>query len=177
MEFILENFMYEVTKIFLLPVLALIVLFFVYSLFQLGMFMVEIYQRRKNSKNYETVIENKTIVVMQGYTIFAFSSKNCIFSTEKLELFAYEQLEKITITTKLTPMLGLVATMIPMGPALKSLADGNVQGMSENIAIAFSAVVVALISASISYVIYSVRKRWYAKEILDIAGIKNEASI
>jgi len=74
-------------------------------------------------------------------------------------------------------LLGLVATMIPMGPALKSLADGNVQGVSENLAIAFSAVVVALISASISYVIYSVRKRWYAKEILDIVEIKNETPI
>jgi biopolymer transport protein ExbB/TolQ len=57
------------------------------------------------------------------------------------------------------------------------LADGNVQGVSENLAIAFSAVVVALISASISYVIYSVRKRWYAKEILDIVEIKNETPI
>ncbi len=177
MEFILENFMYEATKIFLLPVLVLIVSFFTYSLFQLGVFMMEIYQRRKYSKNYEEGLKTKIFTTIKGYAISSFSYKNSMYDSDKLELFAYEQLEKIAITTKLTPMLGLVATMIPMGPALKSLADGNVQGVSENLAIAFSAVVVALISASISYVIYSVRKRWYAKEILDIVEIKNETPI
>jgi len=46
-----------------------------------------------------------------------------------------------------TPMLGLVATMIPMGPALKSLSDGNLADVSNNLTIAFSAVILALIAA------------------------------
>jgi biopolymer transport protein ExbB/TolQ len=58
-------------------------------------------------------------------------------------------------------MLGLVGTMIPMGPALKSLADGN-------LTVAFSVVIIALIAASLIYWIANVRRRWVAEEMLEI---------
>ena len=74
-------------------------------------------------------------------------------------------------------MLGLVATMIPMGPALKALSNGNIQGISENLIIAFAAVIFALVTASITYWITTVRRGWYAheiKDILELSKVKNE---
>jgi biopolymer transport protein ExbB/TolQ len=62
-------------------------------------------------------------------------------------------------------MLGLVATMIPMGPALKGLSDGNLAQVSDNLTVAFSAVILALIAAAITYWIVSVRRRWLAEEL------------
>ena len=35
------------------------------------------------------------------------------------------------------PMLGLVATMIPMGPALLALTESDAKGIGENLVIAF----------------------------------------
>lgn len=65
-------------------------------------------------------------------------------------------------------MLGLVGTMIPIGPALKSLADGNLAKVSGNLTVAFSIVIIALIAASLTYWIANVRRRWLAEEMLEI---------
>jgi biopolymer transport protein ExbB/TolQ len=62
-------------------------------------------------------------------------------------------------------MLGLVATMIPMGPALKGLSDGNLAQVSDSLTVAFSAVILSLIAAAITYWIVSVRRRWLAEEL------------
>jgi biopolymer transport protein ExbB/TolQ len=61
-------------------------------------------------------------------------------------------------------MLGLVATMIPMGPALVAVTSGNARGVSQNLVVAFSAVIIALLSASITFVVLSVRRRWLLTE-------------
>ena len=53
-----------------------------------------------------------------------------------------------------------------MGPALKSLADGNLAKVSGNLTVAFSAVILALLAASITYWVSNVRKRWLAEELV-----------
>jgi biopolymer transport protein ExbB/TolQ len=47
-------------------------------------------------------------------------------------------------------MLGLAATMIPMGPALKALGDGELGDVSRSLMVAFSAVILALIAAALA---------------------------
>jgi len=65
-------------------------------------------------------------------------------------------------------MLGLVATMIPLGPALVAVASGQSQGVAQSLAPAFAAVIIALVSASITFVIYSVRRRWLLAELVTV---------
>jgi biopolymer transport protein ExbB/TolQ len=72
-------------------------------------------------------------------------------------------------------MLGLVATMIPMGPALKGLSDGNLAQVSQNLMVAFSAVILALIAASITFWVVNVRRRWLAEEIVAIQQLRKAA--
>jgi len=146
--------MYEVSSVFLLPVLFLILALFFYSIFQIGVFAVQVFERRKNSASKEN-----------GYIVFDYAVKNNITNSDDLEVFAFSKLEATTIVTRVAPMLGLVATMIPMGPALKALSSGNIQGVSDNLIVAFSAVILSLLTASITYWITTVRKRWYASEI------------
>ena len=45
---------------------------------------------------------------------------------------------------RLGPMLGLMGTLIPMGPALVGLAAGDIVAMAENLQVAFSTTVVGL---------------------------------
>jgi len=151
---ILESLLYEVSNFFLTPVLLIIVVLFLYSIFQIGVFFTQIYIRVKNKKQKQ-----------KGYPIISYARSKNITHEDDLEVFAYKKLERTSIITRVAPMLGLVATMIPMGPALKALSSGNVQGISENLIIAFGAVIFALITASITFWITSVRKRWYATEI------------
>jgi len=173
MIMMLESFMYEVSNLFLPPVLILIVLLFVYAFFQIGVFLMEVIQRRSNLDTYKEYQRSSNPKVLKGYPIYSHFVNTSMRDPDALELEAYKKVEVIAIITRVAPMLGLVATMIPMGPALKSLSDGNVQGISENLMIAFAAVIFALITASITYWIVSKRKGWYATEIVDIMKREN----
>ena len=168
----LESFMYEVSNLFLIPVLILIVALFVYAFFQIGVFLMQSIQRKKNAMAYYKYSSETDLNELKGYPIYSHFLKNRLDDSDALELVAYKELETISIVTRVAPMLGLVATMIPMGPALKALSDGNVQGISENLMIAFASVIFSLITASITYWIVSKRKGWYASEIVDIVQRK-----
>ncbi len=168
----LEAIMYEVSNTFLTPVLLLIIALFLYSVLQIGIFFAQIYKRKKHMQNYNTYINEQIENRLNGYPIIKYLIKKGFSSMEDLEVFAHKKLENTSIVTRISPMLGLVATMIPMGPALKALSNGNIQGISENLIIAFAAVIFALITASITYWITTVRRRWYAHEIKDILEMR-----
>ena len=93
-------------------------------------------------------------------------------SQEQMELAVLKDLEGVRLCSRVAPMLGLIATMIPMGPALMAVASGESQGVAQSLAPAFASVIVALVSASITFVVYTVRRRWLMRElvmVLDIA--------
>ena len=65
-------------------------------------------------------------------------------------------------------MLGLMGTLIPMGPALAGLASGNIADMAYNMQIAFATTVVGCVTAGIALLISSVKKHWYTEEISNL---------
>lgn len=156
MSNLVETTMYQVSQLFLLPTLALIAILFLYAFWVLGEFAVLALRRRKGA----------------GRALVARFSAQPNLSADELDVLAHKALEAPRIASRVTPMLGLVATMIPMGPALKSLADGNLAEVSNNLTIAFSAVILALIAASITYWVVNVRRRWLAEEILEIEALR-----
>lgn len=87
-----------------------------------------------------------------------------------------QRLGKYTNMAKLGPVLGLVGTLIPMGPALQGLADGNIQQLAAQMQIAFTTTVVGLIIGAIGFVLYRVNKREAVEELalLDYALEKRE---
>ena len=81
----------------------------------------------------------------------------------------YERsLERSRFLAKVSPMLGLMGTLIPMGPALAGLASGNIANMAYNMQIAFATTVVGCVSAGIALLISSVKKHWYTEEISNL---------
>ena len=164
----LEQVMYTVSDMLLAPTLILIALLFVYSLVALGRFSALYFLRKKGAMVYQRNLSSRVREAAQGYLIHNYFIADPEASTDEMEVYALKRLENLRVVTRVAPMLGLIATMIPMGPALKSLADGNIQGISENLMIAFSAVILALVTASITYWPASVKKRWFAAELINI---------
>ncbi len=78
------------------------------------------------------------------------------------------ELERAKFMSKVAPMLGLMGTLIPMGPALGGLASGDISNMAYNMQIAFATTVVGCVAAGISLLIYSVKKHWYTEEISNL---------
>lgn len=84
------------------------------------------------------------------------------------ELFIMRRLEWLRIVSRSAPMLGLVATMIPMGPALLALGSNDGAAVGKNLVVAFSSVILALIAASITFFVYTIRRRWLIEELRTI---------
>lgn len=148
----IEALLGEVAGLFLLPVLVLIVLSLVYAFFALGAFLMEAGQRWRG--RYRS-----PLVVLAASPALA---------SDDLELWIMKRLEGLRIIARSTPMLGLVATMIPMGPALLALSRNDAGMMGEQMAVAFSAVILALIAASIAFAILTVRRRWLLEELRSV---------
>lgn len=159
MQQLVEMSMYQLGQIFLFPTLALVSLLFLYAFWLLGHFTLQAWQRRNGG----------------GRPLLARFREAPNLNGDELDVYAHTLLEAPRIASRVTPMLGLVATMIPMGPALKSLSDGNLAQVSENLMVAFSAVILALIAASITYWIVNVRRRWLAEELLEVEALRQRA--
>lgn len=172
----IENAMSTVSTLLMAPVLMIIVGLFFYSLYALGHFVSQHYVRKKHAIPYLRQVEEKKAQWTQGYPIHNYFTENPEASEDELEVFAIKNLEALRIVTRVAPMLGLIATMIPMGPALQALAEGNIQGISENLIIAFAAVIWGLVVSSLTFWPASVKKRWLAMEIINIRKIRAQDS-
>ena len=69
---------------------------------------------------------------------------------------------------KLAPMAGLLGTLIPLGPGIIALGQGDTVTLSQSMLTAFDTTVAGLIVAGICIVISTIRKRWYAEYMSDI---------
>lgn len=155
----LETSIYELTRLFLIPVMLLILASLAYACFALGTFSLEAWHR--HSGRYSSRLAS-------WYRKHGGTS-------DDLELRIMKQLEWLRITSRSAPMLGLVATMIPMGPALLALSRSDAQGIGENMVVAFSSVIIALVSASITFFILTIRRRWLLQELRNIERAKEQA--
>lgn len=146
----IETLLHELSRWFLMPVLALIVLLFIYALYATGGFCMEFLQRRRaaGARPLHRLRERQP---------------NCELAD--LELHIVRELEGLRLATRTAPLLGLVATMIPLGPALAGVADGQMQAVGQQVGVAFAAVIVALLAASTCYAILIVRRRWRLGEL------------
>ena len=150
----LESLMYSVSQLFLFPVLIAIAALFAHAFYALGAFAWQALQRHRGQA--------------AGFELRAAHQAQPALTVLDLEVLAARRLEFARIATRVAPMLGLVATMIPMGPALMALADGNLADVSRSLMVAFSAVILALLAAAISFSVVNVRKRWYAADLAAI---------
>ena len=90
---------------------------------------------------------------------------------EAEELKIAKSLEKTDIITRLGPTLGLMGTLIPMGPGLAALGAGDIQTLAQAIIVAFDTTVVGLAAGGISYVISKIRRRWYEEYLSNLEAL------
>jgi len=90
---------------------------------------------------------------------------------DNYEIKMLKRTEKTRIITTIGPMLGLMGTLIPLGPALIGLTSGNIEALATNLVIAFATTVVGLFSAGICFCLTTVRNRWYWQDMMDMDNI------
>lgn len=135
----IEVSLFEISRLLLWPILLLILGELAFAFLALGAFLVESWQRFCG--NYNSALMHYAIGI------------NAPLASDDLELWIMKRLEMLRIASRTAPMLGLVATMIPMGPALLALTKNDGAVVGENLVVAFSAVIL------------TVRRRWLLQEL------------
>jgi biopolymer transport protein ExbB/TolQ len=90
---------------------------------------------------------------------------------QQYEIRISELLDKTRVMIRIGPMLGLMGTLIPMGPALLALTKGDLTQMANCLIIAFGTTVSGLTVGVLAYVISVARERWYAQDMRDMEYI------
>lgn len=189
--------MHTISQSLLYPVLIVLAIFFIYSLITVGMMLAEYYKRRKLhldlknvaglilsltreniSNEITTVLNNvqiseshKQVLVAMSQTKNvdpAFRESLALKMMEDETIMVAKKLEKTDIIAKISPAVGLMGTLIPLGPGLTALGAGDIQLLADHLMTAFDAAVLGMAAAAIAFTISKIRRRWYEEDISNL---------
>ncbi len=191
----ISDILYWISTGLLVPVIVLLIFFFGRALLLIGGFFGQYMAIRRtaallgkeldglNRDNVATLSErlprkNPSLVV--SYMKRLLEADGAAMRQRLLadfEIGADKDLATSKTLGKMGPMLGLMGTLIPMGPALVGLSTGDIASMAYNMQVAFATTVVGLFAAAIGFVTEQVKQRWYLQEMTDlefVAELLNE---
>lgn len=79
-----------------------------------------------------------------------------------------KKLEKTDIIAKISPAVGLMGTLIPLGPGLAALGAGDIQNLAQHLLIAFDAAVLGMAAAAVAFTVSKIRRRWYEEDLSNL---------
>ena len=82
-------------------------------------------------------------------------------SLEVFEDYAARRLERSDLLARSGPILGLMGTLIPLGPGLAALGEGNLDILATALTVAFDTTVVGLLVGLVAFIAGRLRRRWY----------------
>ncbi len=181
-----------------IPVIIFLVIFAIFAVITLGGLISEYTSRRKisveslekliynisNAESYEeilNIVKNARIYESQKVILIKVLRANSLpeearYTLAKKLIEAEEnkfnkRIEKTDIVTKIGPTLGLMGTLIPMGPGLAALGVGDVNTLANAIIVAFDTTVVGIGSGAVAYFVSKVRRRWYEEYLSDLDAL------
>lgn len=75
------------------------------------------------------------------------------------------RIQRADVLTRIGPMLGLMGTLIPLGPGLSALGQGNLDILATAMTVAFDTTVLGLLAGIVGYVLGRLRRQWYDRVI------------
>ena len=178
----LTSTLYHISNALLVPVIIALLAMLLWSTLLLGGFVREWYDRRKVKPFLDSVVATarrgtpSSSVWRDVATAPSGLPKRFVQFVDgeyhdpkileqaltHLENDIASSLARHSFITRLSPILGLMGTLIPLGPALSGLANGNMQALSGNLIVAFTATVVGLLVSGVAYGMGLARRVWYA---------------
>ena len=181
-----------------IPVIVFLLIFAVYAVITVGGLISEYSSRKKvpvrlikdlifaisrceQISDIENIIKNAAIPKNQKRVLINIARSGELKKdsrealAEKLieneEDIIEKKLQKTDIVAKIGPTLGLMGTLIPMGPGLAALGSGDVVTLSNAIIVAFDTTVVGIGAGAVAYVVSKVRRRWYEQYLSNLDAL------
>jgi biopolymer transport protein ExbB/TolQ len=193
----LNKIMHGAAQSLLIPDILALLIFLLIALMEFGAFMAEVKRRKvfranahgevfknldsvpcRDSKHLQRIIDSCHIPVSQKERLTelllidylsledrTLAAKDILYAEE---LAAKKILAKTDLIAKLGPTLGLLGTIIPLGPGLVALGKGDVQALSKAMTVAFDTTVIGVAAGAIATLISVFRHRWYENELVTL---------
>jgi len=173
------NILQWVSNGLLIPIILLLLVSLILSLIMIGSFYSSFLLRQKFLKSVNNLFiksEKKDISTLNYKEI---KLDDALFkqSLEKMQSYNWDEnycqkviadfesnietsVNKSRLLLRVGPMLGLMGTLIPMGPALVGLAAGDIASMALNMQVAFSTTVVGIFIGAVGYIVNLKKSSW-----------------
>ena len=192
MDFTLEDILHTIGQALMNPCLVVLFLLMAVAVWQVGDLLVELLvERRKyrvkvpelmqalhagGKEHLAKQIEASGLLRGQKDILLSMIQADNL-PKESLVALAQSQLataerrcEKTVAVTNLVatlgPRFGLLGTLIPLGPGIVALGQGDTTTLSSSLAVAFDTTIAGLISAAVASVISNIRNRWYHDDMV-----------
>ncbi len=80
---------------------------------------------------------------------------------EQLAAMARKRIDRADLIARIGPMMGLMGTLIPLGPGLAALGRGELDVLAQAVTVAFNTTVLGLLAGIIGFLLGRCRRRWY----------------
>lgn len=192
----ISEILYWISTGLLVPVVLALIFLFVRSLVLLGGFFGQYQSMRRselflrrwlpelstgNIDEFERMLptdsSDMTIVFMRRLFKARDSQAKIEYVLSEAEIEGDRELGVQVMLAKMGPTIGLMGTLIPMGPALVGLASGDISTMAYNMQVAFATTVVGLFASVVGFLTKQVKQRWNMRRLSDlelVASLLNE---
>lgn len=180
-----------------IPTIIILILLILLIIIILGSFFAELFTERrklkadipelvdqlqgKNVKDQEQIVLASGLLKRQKDAVIKLI-KRITYPDDTREALArqliadeesrYARITKITdLIARIAPMFGLMGTLIPLGPGLIALGQGDTKTLSDSLLIAFDTTIAGLVSAAVAFVISGIRKGWYEQYMVGLETV------
>lgn len=194
----LSSFIHIVSESLLTPVMILIVVGLIVVILCIGGLINERISRKAiSSEELESLVRNvsfsqshseiekhieesnlfdfqKTVLVKiaNNYDIGSEARKALaseLISAEETKLI--KSTNKTDVLVRVGPILGLLGTLIPLGPGLAALGSGDIVTLAEALTVAFDTTVTGLVIGALAYLVSKFKKQWYESDLIVLETI------
>ena len=181
-----------------IPVLVILLIIVIITIISLGGVIAEYTSRKKvpvgtirdliydinaagSVEELKNIISDAQIPKSQKKVLTEIASSEALGDTSRealaRKLFEFEEektldnLQKTDIITRIGPTLGLMGTLIPMGPGLAALGAGDINTLASSLTVAFNTTIVGIGSGAMCYVLGKIRSGWYDRYLSDLDAL------
>lgn len=159
------------------PVIVLLVLFLLAAAALVGWLISESCTERRHLKlalpalmetlrtasDREAAVEESGLLELLRHPDFTDATREALaIELLEREQDRYDSIVKLSeLLARLAPMLGLLGTLIPLGPGIIALGQGDTYTLSTSLLTAFDTTIAGLVAAALAIVVSAIRRRWY----------------
>jgi biopolymer transport protein ExbB/TolQ len=193
----ITTILHTLSQALMIPVMIALGLLILLALFSVGSIIAEsLTERRRYNVDDRRIInaihdagyDDVEAVITGGRLLkpqrdaLVTATRNMGLTSDELFALARMQIEKVSDRykrsvsrseqiTKIAPMLGLMCTLIPLGPGIVAMGQGNVAELSMSLLVAFDGTVAGLVAAVVAMIVTAVRRRWYSQYIVVLESL------